>query len=117
MATYPIDPDVRRIASRFAGIALSFRQLLAAVVRTEGNIIQAVKCTYKDVADKDTALDITARSAVHAMSDFIYQDKARREAFIDQWAGIWAPRKVQNDPTDLNRNWPTNMKKFWTPDA
>ena len=115
MATWPIDPDVRRIAKRFAGLSVSFPRLIAAVVKAEGNIIQAVRCSYPDVYAKDQALEITARSAVHAMSEFIFADPERRKAFVETWGATWAPRGVENDPHDLNKNWVPNVLNGWLP--
>lgn len=111
MALYPIDPDVRRISRRFAGSSLAFPKLLAAVERAEGNILKAVQCSEKDTADRDAALDVTARSACHAMADFIYQHHA--EEFVKTWAMRWAPVGAKNDPTGLNKNWPLNVLRFW----
>jgi hypothetical protein len=107
MATYPIDPDVRRVANRF-GLD---PKLLQAVVKAEGNIIKAVQCSFPNVTTTEQALDITCRSAVHAMSDYIKQTDP--EGFVAFWGARWAPRGVDNDPTDLNANWPQNVQRLW----
>ena len=107
MATYPIDPDVRRIARRF-GID---PKLIHAVVKAEGNIIKAVQCSLPSITTEEQALDVTCRSAVHAMSDFIKAKHA--EEFVQFWGSRWAPRGVANDPTDLNRHWPLNVLRIW----
>jgi hypothetical protein len=113
MATWAIDPDVRRIATRFAGASASFPKLIAAVVKAEGNIVRAVQCSEPGVTAKEKSLEITARSAVHAMSDFIFADPDLRAKYIETFAATWAPRGVANDPTDLNANWPHNVKAYW----
>ena len=107
MATYPIDPDVRRIATRF-GVD---PKLIQAVVRAEGNILQAVRCSLPHTSNVEQALEITCRSAVHAMSDYIQQTDP--DGFVTFWAHRWAPQGVANDPHHLNANWPVNVKKFW----
>lgn len=38
--------------------------------------------------------------------------KKRYRGDIDEFANIWAPVGVKNDPTGLNKNWPRNVKKF-----
>lgn len=111
MATWPIDEDVRRIARRFAGASPSFPKLVQAVVKAEGNILKAVQCSEKGTKTVDEALDITCRSAVHAMSDYLMANDP--EGFVKYWADKWAPKGVANDPTDLNKNWPANVTKLW----
>lgn len=107
MATYPIDPDVRRIAKRF-GID---PKLIQAVVQAEGNIIKAVQCSYPNITTKDDALDITCRSAVHALSD--YMKALDPDGFVEFWGARWAPIGVTNDPTHLNAHWAPNVKRLW----
>jgi hypothetical protein len=102
-----IDGDVRRIAKNF-GIDPA---LIQAVVTAEGNIVKAIQCSFPNVSTREEALQITCRSAVHAMSDYVGAHHGG--AFVDFWAARWAPRGVENDPTDLNRNWPTNVKRLW----
>ena len=107
MATYPIDPDVRRIARRF-GID---PHLIAAVIQAEGNILKAVQCSLPNVTTYEEAVEVTCRSAAHAMSDYIKANHA--EAFVDFWAKRWAPQGAANDPKGLNANWPKNVKARW----
>lgn len=102
-----IDPDVRGVARQFGLDAA----LLQAVVNAEGNIVKAVQCSFSSVQTRDEALKITARSAVHAMSDFIKANSAER--FVDFWAQRWAPLNVANDPNRLNANWPKNVLSLW----
>jgi len=111
MANYPIDPDVRRIALRFAGNAPAMARLIQAVERAEGDILKAVKCSLPDTTTREQALEITCRSAVHAMVDFIAANNP--DAFVNFWAARWAPEGVANDPHNLNKNWPANVSKLW----
>ena len=107
MATRPIDPDVLRIAKRF-GVD---PKLIQAVVTAEGDIFKAVKCSVPTVRDREQALEITCRSAAHAMSDFLKQSNP--VGFVSFWAARWAPVGAENDPTSLNQNWPKNVAKLW----
>jgi hypothetical protein len=107
VSTYPIDPDVRRIAKRF-GIDPA---LIQSVVRAEGDILKAVRCSLPKTKDRDEAIEITCRSAVHAMSDYV---KAHcGSAFVDAWGARWAPVGALNDPQGLNANWPRNVRRLW----
>ena len=111
MAVYPIDPDVRRISRRFAGSSPTFPKLVQAVVRAEGNILKAVQCSQPDTKSVEDALDITCRSAVHAMSDYLMAHDP--EGFVAYWAARWAPQGAENDPANLNKNWPKNVAAGW----
>jgi hypothetical protein len=66
-AVMKIDPDVRGVSS-FFGVDPA---LVQAVVAAEGDIVRAVRCSYPTVQTREEALKITARSAAHAMSDWI----------------------------------------------
>lgn len=107
MAAYPIDPDVRRIAKRFGVDAA----LIQAVIQAEGNIVKAVQCSVPSVTTREEAIEITCRSAAHAMSDFLKQSNPA--GFVSFWAARWAPVGAKNDPTSLNANWPKNVLKLW----
>lgn len=107
MATYPIDPDVRRIARRF-GLDPA---LIQAVVRAEGDIIKAVQCSFPKVTTLDEALDITCRSATHALSDYVKALDA--DGFVEFWGGRWAPKGAGNDPKALNAHWAPNVRRLW----
>lgn len=107
MATYTIDPDVRRIAKRFGVDA----KLIQSVVTAEGNILKAVQCSIPSVKDREEALEITCRSAAHAMSDYIVQQGS--SGFVAFWAKRWAPVGASNDPTHLNGNWQGNVERLW----
>lgn len=111
MATYPIDPDVRRIANRF-GVDV---KLIQAVVRAEGNILKAVQCSLPNTSNVEQAIEITCRSAAHAMSDYIKQTDP--DGFVHFWAARWAPQGAKNDPHNLNANWGKNVTTFWSVDA
>lgn len=107
MSTYPVDPDIRRIANRF-GLD---PKLIQAVVKAEGNILKAVQCSFPAVTTLDQALDITCRSAVHAMSDYLKQTDP--DGFVRFWGARWAPLDATNDPTHLNAHWTTNVQALW----
>lgn len=104
-----IDPDVQQIAHEF-GVD---PELIQAVVNAEGNIVQAVHVSIPSVHDRATAIDVTCRSAAHAMSDWIKTDPDRLKAFVAFWGARWAPVGVANDPTNLNANWVSNVTKGW----
>lgn len=101
-----IDTDVREVAQHW-GIDAA---LLQAVVNAEGNIVKAIK--IDGITTRDEALKVLARSATHAMSDYIKQ--TQRQAFIAYWAGRWAPVGAANDPHGLNKNWPVNVLALWS---
>lgn len=101
--------DIRRVSKRFGVDPV----LIEAVVRAEGNILKAVQCSIPSVMTVEDALDVTCRSAVHAMSD--YTKSLAPNAFVEFWAKRWAPVGVANDPTHLNTNWPKNVAAFWLP--
>lgn len=112
VAPMVIDADVKRIAKRFGAPA----ELIQSVVKAEGNIVKAVECSTKLDPNRDKreqALEITCRSAAHALFDFVQQGGAGAAAFVDFWAQRWAPVGASNDPTSLNKHWPVNVKKFW----
>lgn len=105
-----LDDDVRRIAKRFGVDAA----LIQAVVRAEGGgqaILKAVQCSLPGVKTREEALEVTCRSAAHAMSDYLKANDA--PGFVAFWGARWAPTGAQNDPTNLNKNWPANVTKLW----
>ena len=104
-----IDDDVTVISKRFGVDAA----LIQAVVNAEGNIVKAVQCSIPTVTTRAGAIEVTCRSAAHAMSDFIKANYAR--GFVEFWSKRWAPQEAENDPTDLNKNWPGNVIKLWVP--
>lgn len=104
-----IDPDVAAVARHFGVDAA----LLQSVVRAEGDILKAVRCSLPATKDRAAALDILARSAVHAMSDWVKADWTRQAAFVDFWAKRWAPIGAANDPKGLNANWSKNVTAIW----
>jgi hypothetical protein len=102
-----IDPDVAQTAKYFGVDAA----LIQAVVIAEGNIVRAVQCSVPSVTTRQQALEITCRSCVHAMSDYV---KAQHGAdFVAFWAARWAPQGAANDPHGLNKNWPVNVRAHW----
>jgi hypothetical protein len=115
--------DVQRIAKHF-GVD---PRLIQAVVNAEGNIVRAVQISVPSVTTRDEAIEITCRSCVHAMSDFISGtlkdpvdplgfNNHPRASFIRAWASRWAPIGATNDPTSLNANWPRNVLRLWQED-
>ena len=105
-----IDPDVLVVARGFGLDPL----LLQAVVNAEGDIVRAVQCSLPSVTTREVALQVAARSAVHAMCDWIKVDRSRRDAFVAFWAARWAPSGAANDPNNLNANWPANVGRLWS---
>lgn len=87
--------------------------LMQAVVNAEGNIVKAVRCSLPSIETRAQALDVLARSATHAMSDFIRGNDHAQADFVTMWAARWAPVGAANDPTNLNKNWPKNVLAFW----
>jgi len=104
-----IDPDVAKVAGHF-GLD---PQLIQAVVKAEGDILKAVRCSFPNTPDREKALDITCRSAVHAMSDYIKDQRSQQQSFVDFWAARWAPIGAANDPNNLNRHWAKNVSTLW----
>lgn len=102
-----IAPDVKRIARKF-GVD---PELIQAVVQAEGNILKAVQCSLPSIRTREEALEVTCRSAAHAMSDWLKLHAA--PDFVAFWGARWAPDGAQNDPTHLNRNWPGNVLRLW----
>jgi len=107
-----IDADVNFVAHDF-GIDPA---LLQAVVNAEGDIVRAVQCSIPAVRTREQALRVTARSAAHAMCDWITSGgEDRQHAFVAFWASRWAPIGAANDPRNLNANWASNVDRLWTP--
>lgn len=104
-----IDDDVKRIGKQY-GVDPA---LLQAVVIAEGNIVKAVQCSIPSVTTREQALEVTCRSAAHAMSDYIVQQGS--SGFVAFWAKRWAPVGATNDPTHLNGNWSGNVQRLWHP--
>lgn len=104
---HPIDSDVARIAKHF-GVD---PRLIQAVVVAEGNILRAVQMSIPSVSTREQALEITCRSAAHALSDFTKASDPDR--FVAFWADRWAPQGAENDPTKLNQFWGMNVLKGW----
>jgi hypothetical protein len=103
-----IAPDVRGIAASFnldAG-------LVQAVVNAEGDIVAAVRCSVPSVTTREEAIRILCRSIVHAYRDYV-EAQGENAAFVNFFARRWAPVGATNDPTNLNRNWPTNVYTLW----
>lgn len=113
MSTYPIDPNVRRIATRF-GIDPA---LIMAIVKAEGGttkIVKAVQCSVPSITTLDQALEITCRSAIHRMWEHVKEIDP--DGYISYLGSKWAPVGVKNDPKGLNKNWTKNVLKLWIPE-
>jgi hypothetical protein len=104
-----IDPDVRRIAAGFGVDA----ELIQAVMQAEGNILKAVQYSIPSITTREQAIQVTCRSAAHALSDFVKADPERLKAFVAFWGARWAPVGVANDPQGLNANWVHNVTAGW----
>lgn len=104
-----IDDDVLLTARRF-GIDPA---LIQAVCNAEGDILKAVRCSLPETPDRAKALDITCRSAVHAMSDYVKLSEDEMRGFVNAWAKRWAPLGAANDPKHLNGNWARNVAALW----
>ena len=102
-----IDADVKRIAREFGVDAA----LIQAVVIAEGDILRAVQCSLPTIATREEALRVTCRSAAHALSDYVKANAG--PAFVAFWGNRWAPVGAANDPVNLNKNWPKNVRKGW----
>jgi len=105
-----LDADVLIIAKHF-GVD---PHLIQAVVRAEGNILKAVQCSIPSVTTRAEALQITCRSAIHALCDWTKAGaQGGPEGFVQFWAARWAPQGAANDPQGLNAHWPTNVTRLW----
>lgn len=102
-----IDSDVARIAKKF-GVDPA---LIQAVVKAEGNILKAVQCSIPSITTREEAIEVTCRSAAHALSAYVSANDA--EGFVAFWGAKWAPVGAKNDPNNLNRNWPLNVLRLW----
>lgn len=85
--------------------------LIQAVVDSEGDIVKAVRCSVPSVTGRPQALEITCRSAAHALSDYVKTTHAAD--FVHFWQQRWAPVGASNDPTHLNANWARNVLALW----
>jgi hypothetical protein len=93
--------------------------LIQAVVIAEGDIVKAVQCSIPTVTTREQAIEITCRSAVHAMCDFLKTTRTPdghylKDDFVRFWADRWAPKGAANDPGDLNQFWANNVLNHWT---
>lgn len=86
---------------------------MQAVVLAEGNIVKAVQCSIPSIVNEEDALDVLARSAAHALVDFVVQS-GLKQSFSNYWSRRWAPVGADNDPTSLNKNWPGNVARAWS---
>ena len=115
------------------------RPLLVAMIAAEGGeqaFIRAIQCSRPNVETFAMALAIackTIRGRIHSallagIPVFTLANKAGHDPwtdearprclvvtpqFIDYLAGWWAPLGVANDPANLNRHWPQNVKAIY----
>lgn len=90
--------------------------LLQAVVDAEGGLpalVKAVQCSIPDIVDIGPALDITCRSLVHRLADFLLDERDLRVEFLNYFGTKWAPVGVANDPQNLNANWARNANAIY----
>ncbi len=130
--------DIREIAKVCHYYLDPFSPLLLAMVEAEGGrvaFIRAIKCSMPEVDTFDAAL-ARACKTVRRLADKYQKngglllaapsngddpwtgEKGPKalivsEDFIDFLAQVWAPVGVANDPTNLNTNWPKNVKAFY----
>jgi hypothetical protein len=106
-----IDPTVRGIAAHYN---LDPR-LVQAVVDAEGGnaaIVRAVQCSDTTVTTLEGAIRVVCRSAIHRAFEFLHTSGLDK-AYVGFFGAKWAPVGVANDPTNLNKNWPTNVFAKW----
>jgi hypothetical protein len=105
-----LDTDVRAVAHEF-GID---PDLLQSVVNAEdGDIAGAVREAVPSVTTRVGALRVAARSAVHAMSDYIkHGGTDRRDAFIMYWGRRWDWGAVPA-ADHLDECWVENVYRLW----
>jgi hypothetical protein len=106
-----IDPVVSDTAGHF-GLD---PKLVQAVVESEGGhdaIIRAVECSIQKPQTYEQAIAIVCRSLVHRAFGFIHTSGLDR-AYVGYFSGFWAPIGAPNDPTGLNKNFPSNLIATW----
>lgn len=109
MHTSAIDQDVQEKA-HFFGLDPA---LIQAVRNAEGGaLLKAVRCSVPTCKDEAQALEITCRTAVHRMRDYV-EHQGLNADFVAFWSKQWAPVGAENDPKGLNVNWPTNVRQQW----
>lgn len=105
-----IDTDVAATSKHF-GVD---PKLIQSVVNAEGNIVRAVAISLPSVTTRQEALEVTCRSAAHAMSDFIKGNAHTQADFVMTWGARWAPIGAENDPKGQNQFWISNVLRGWT---
>lgn len=110
-----IESDIAAVSHHVAGHSTTFPRLLQSINQAEGGdqaFVRAIHAGDPSVVSRAQALPEGARTIVHYMSDWIFADPVRAEAFVRDLATHWAPVGVDNDPANLNANWPDNVLKF-----
>lgn len=109
-----LDPDVVSAAKHFGIDPV----LIQAVLKAEGNIVKAVSLSVPSILDlplsdqRAKAIEITCRSAVHALSDWV-KANGHQADFVAYWGARWAPIGVANDPHLMNAFWIPNVLAHW----
>jgi len=113
-----------------------FAPLLAAMVDAEGGpqaFVKALQCSRRDVVTFEHALAVAAKTVRRLYANYstredpiVLKPRAGQDAytgenrpwrlvvtdgFIEYIAKTWAPVGAENDPTNLNVNWPRNVKQ------
>lgn len=115
-----IDADVEITAKRWG---LDPRAI-QAVLEAEGNkggtdpdaILRAVRCSLPQTKTRQDAIEVTCRSWVHAMRDFLLEYHFG-PTFVSYFGNRWAPIGASNDPEKKNKHWVPNVTKLWLGDA
>lgn len=99
-------------------------QLISAIVVAEGGkdaFVRAVRCSLPATKDYVEAVAIAKNTILHQLWNYTMRDP---DSFISWFASRpdpehpgkntgWAPRGADNDPDDLNKNWPHNVLAAW----
>ena len=105
-----IETDVHVICAGYTP-AQSFAQLVQSIITAEGNILKAVQCSDSTVTTREQAIHVVCRSIIHRQNDYLL--KFYPLAFSMYMGSFWAPIGAANDPTNLNKNWASNVAKLW----
>jgi hypothetical protein len=109
MTPLVIDLDVREWAKQW-GLDPA---LLQALVVSEGDIVKAVQKSVPSVHVRGEALMVACRSLTHRLWEYAKGMAQPGEDFPAYFCRYWAPVGVENDPTNLNRNLPINLRRLW----
>jgi hypothetical protein len=71
-----------------------------------------VRCSVPTCKDEAEALEITCRTAVHRLRDYV-EHQGLNGDFVAFWSNSGRRVGAENDPKNLNVNWPTNVRQQW----